>query len=170
MLGYHPTRMYHFGFMRPWPHMETSGAGMVSHSYDDRNDELWNEVAQPHGCGFGKPDLADGYEPADSCKEYAKSEKVDQKALLTNGERSPQADYAGGEVHACHEAVDIVQARRRIGLSEIHLKSAAKQCNGCNQEQADLYDDLAGEEGVSADIGYLASERLDKKRALKGAL
>jgi hypothetical protein len=134
MLEFHPTRMYHFGFMRPWPHMETSAAGMVSHSYDDRNDELWNEVAQPHGCGFGKPDLADGYESPNASKEDAQGEKVDQKALLTNGECSPQANYTSGEVHACHEAVDIVQARGRIGLSEIHLKRATKHGNGCHQE------------------------------------
>jgi hypothetical protein len=45
------------------------------------------------------------------------------------------------------EARSLVEARRGIRLTEVHLQRTADHGDGCNEKQANLLDDLAAGEG-----------------------
>ena len=50
------------------------------------------------------------------------------------------------KMHAGHETVNVVQARRGLGLPETELQRATDHRDGRDHEQADLHDKLACEE------------------------
>ena len=59
----------------------------------------------------------------------------------------PEADQAGREIDAGHEAVHVVEPRRRVGLAEDHLQRAAEDRDGGDEEEAHLGDVLAERQG-----------------------
>jgi hypothetical protein len=74
--------------------------------------------------------------------------------LLPNRDGGPEADEAGGEIHAGHESMDVVQSRRRVGLTEIELEPATEHGDRRNQEQANLNDHLARQERCFGGHGW----------------
>jgi hypothetical protein len=116
----------------------------MSHGDDERQQQLGNEVAKPDRSGSRQTDLADGHEPSKAGEKYPERKEVHERSLASNGDRRPQIDEAGREVHARHEAMNVVEPRRGVWLSQDHLQCATDQSDGCDQEQADLDDALAG--------------------------
>ena len=83
-------------------------ASIVSSGHDERNGQFRDEVPEPY-CGWlRQAHFGDGDQPSEPSKQHAKSQEVDQKALLADCKRRPQTNDARGEVYAGHEAVNVV--------------------------------------------------------------
>ena len=123
----------------------------MCHGDDDRQQQLGNEVAKPDRSGSRQTDLAHGQEPSKAGEKYPERKEVHEGSLASNGDRRPQIDEAGREVHARHEAMNVIEPRRGVWLSQDHLQCATDQSDGCDQEQADLDDALAGRHGFKVD-------------------
>ena len=66
-----------------------SVAGVLGYGDDERQDQLGNQIAQPHSGWLRQADAADGHEPANAGKQDTESEQVNQRALLSDSDPGP---------------------------------------------------------------------------------
>src|SRR5262245_36469150 len=111
--------------------------------HDARHEQLRDEIAKPEGRRVGQADDAHGQQAARPGQKNCKSDEEDERALLAHRYRRPEAYQAAAEVDAGQKAVNIVEPRSGLRLTQVHLQPAARECNGGEQEQADLDDALA---------------------------
>jgi hypothetical protein len=101
-------------------------AGIVSAGHDEWNEQFGDEVGKPYRSRLGQANFGNRNESSETSEQYAKRQKVDQKPLMPNGECSPEGNETGRQVNTGHEAVNIIEARRGFGLSEVELKRATE--------------------------------------------
>jgi hypothetical protein len=91
--------------------------GVVRDGHHKGQHQLRHQIADPHCRRFGYANLGNRQQPAAPGQQHAKGDQVHQRALLAHRPGGPKANHAYRKIHARHEPVYVVQARRRGGLT-----------------------------------------------------
>ena len=103
---------------------------------------------------FGYAYNAHRYESPATTEENSNANQEYKRVLFFNSTSSPGTYDTAAKINAGQKPMNVIQPRRGIRLSQIHLYSATEKCYGREKEKANLRNALAGKHGLRLDVTH----------------